>query len=282
MTTANAITTRPLMQGFGVEIEGFDIATADEEALDQVAMHLHRSGAVLLRNQQINQQQQLNFTRRFGSPAENAFPEWCDPDYPEVYIISNRVENGRPIGDASAGLNWHNDLNYHKQPALCTMLYALEVPEEGSDTLLADVCAAWSALPPEQQRRIDGLIAQHSFAKLTGDRGRTLTDKHKADLPDVFHPLVRTHPYDGRKALWVSAPRVIRGIVGMPEDEAMQLIAELIEFVTQERFVYRHKWQVGDVLVWDNRCTLHRGTPFDTSKYIRYVRRTWVRGETPM
>lgn len=282
MTTSGAIKTRPLMPGFGVEIEGVDIAAADHESLDQVATHLQRSGAVLIRDQKINQQQQLDFTHHFGIPAENPFPEWCDPDYSEIYIISNKVENGRQIGDASAGLNWHNDLNYHKQPALCTMLYALEVPEEGSDTLLADVCAAWGALPPERQRHIEGLIAQHSFAKLTKNRGRKLTSRHKEDLPDVFHPLVRTHPFDGRKALWVSAPRVIRGIVGMPEPEAMKLIEELIEFVTRDDFVYRHKWRVGDVLVWDNRCTLHRGTPFDTAKYVRYVRRSWVRGEVPM
>lgn len=282
MATSEAFVTRPLMPGFGVEIEGVDIATADQHTLDGVATQLQRHGAVLLRNQKMDQRQQVAFTSRFGSLAENPFPEWCDPDYPEIYIISNKVENGRQVGDAAAGLNWHNDLNYHKQPALCTVLYALEVPAEGSDTLLADVCAAWSALPPERQSVIEGLVAQHSFSKLTADRGRVLTDEHKANLPDVFHPLVRTHPFDGRKALWVSAPRVIRGIVGMPEQDAMKLIEDLIHFVTEDRFVYRHKWRAGDVLVWDNRCTLHRGTPFDTTKYTRYVRRSWVRGEVPM
>ena len=100
-------------------------------------------------------------------------------------------------------------------------------------------------------------------------------------LSDVIYRLVRRHVHDGRKSLWVSAGIVIRGIIGMPEAEAMDLVDELIAFATQERFVYRHKWQAGDILVWDNRCTLHRGTPFDMENDVRYVRRTWVRGEAP-
>jgi taurine dioxygenase len=107
-----------------------------------------------------------------------------------------------------------------------------------------------------------------------------LTDKQRELYPDVFHPLIRSHPADGRKALWVSTGTV-KGIVGMPADEGLALIDEMVAFATQERFVYPHKWQVGDILVWDNRCTLHRGTRFDFEKHIRHVHRTWVQGEVP-
>ena len=163
---------------------------------------------------------------------------------------------------------------------MCTMLYALEVPAEGSDTLIADQCAAFESLPAERQRALDGLMVHHSFTALREMRKIPTTDADRARYPDVFHPLVRRHPRDGRKALWVSTGTV-KGIVGMPNPQGLDLIGELVDLITQERFIYRHKWRVGDVLVWDNRCTLHRGTPFDTSKYVRYVRRTWVRGEVP-
>jgi taurine dioxygenase len=273
--------TRPLMPEFGVEILDVDIASADPETLSEVATLLFRHGAIVVRRQSLDQAGQVAFTNVFGLPAGNDYPEWCDPDYPEIYIISNKIVNGRRIGDPAAGLNWHTDMNYHRNPALCTMLYALEVPKEGSDTLLADVCAAWNALPADRRRQLDGLMVQHSFSKLMAKRGRQPTPEQLKALPDVIHPLVRRHVHDGRKSLWVSASIVIRGIIGMPEDEAMALIDELIAFATQEQFVYRHKWQPGDILVWDNRCTLHRGTPFDMENEIRYVRRTWVRGEAP-
>jgi taurine dioxygenase len=273
--------TRPLMPAFGVEILDVDIASADRETLSETATLLFRHGAILLRGQSLDQAAQIAFTKVFGTPAGSDYPEWCDPDYPEIYIISNKVVNGRKIGDPAPGMNWHTDMNYHRNPALCTMLYALEVPKQGSDTLLADVCAAWNTLPSERQRQLDGLMVQHSFSKLMAKRGRPVSKEQLQALPDVIHPLVRRHVHDGRKSLWVSSTLVIRGIIGMPEPEAMDLIDELIAFATQERFVYRHEWQVGDILVWDNRCTLHRGTPFDAENDVRYVRRTWVRGEAP-
>jgi taurine dioxygenase len=269
------------MPNFGVEIFDVDVASADRETLSEVATLLFRHGAIVLRGQSLDQAAQVAFTKTFGAPAPNDYPEWCDPEYPEIYVISNKVVNGRRIGDPAAGLNWHTDMNFHRNPALCTMLYALEVPNEGSDTLVADVCAAWNALPAERQSQLDGLMVQHSFSKLMEKRGRQPTKEQLEALPDVIHPLVRRHAHDGRKSLWVSASIVIRGILGMPEPEAMELIDELIAFAMQDRFVYRHKWRPGDILVWDNRCTLHRGTPFDMENEVRYVRRTWVRGEAP-
>jgi alpha-ketoglutarate-dependent taurine dioxygenase len=275
------LATRPLMPAFGVEILDVDVASAGRETLAEIATWLFRHGAILLRGQALDQAAQVAFTNVFGVPAGNDYPEWCDPDYPEIYVISNKVVNGRRIGDPAAGLNWHTDMNFHRNPALCTMLHALEVPREGSDTLLADVCAAWNAIPADRQRQLDGLKVQHSFSKLMAKRGRAVSKEQLEALPDVIHPLVRRHAHDGRKSLWVSSSLVIRGIIGMPEAEAIDLIDELIAFATQDQFVYRHKWRRGDVLVWDNRCTLHRGTPFDMENDVRHVHRTWVRGEAP-
>jgi taurine dioxygenase len=198
-----------------------------------------------------------------------------------VYVISNKVVDGRQIGDSAAGLNWHTDMNYHRTPALCTMLHAIEVPKEGSDTLIADACAAWNALPADRRETLDGLKVEHSFSKLSNRKGRSLSKEQSDSLPDVIHPLVRRHPHDGRKALFLASSRSIKRIVGLPEEEGLTLMSELLEFATQDQFVYRHKWSVGDVLAWDDRCTLHRGTPFDTVHDVRHIHRTWVRGEVP-
>jgi taurine dioxygenase len=179
-------------------------------------------------------------------------------------------------------VGWHTDLNYQACPTKCTMLHAKIVPDEGSDTLVADGVAAYNALSDEMKAKIADLKVTHSFAYLveTREHGRKAVDPAViAANPDVDHPLVRTHPTDGRKALYPSYGT--RGVVGWPEEEGLKLIDELIKFMTQERFVYRHKWQVGDVLVWDNRCTLHTGTLFDDVKYVREAHRQWVKGDRP-
>jgi len=163
------------------------------------------------------------------------------------------------------------------------MLYAVEVPPEGSDTLLADLCAAYDALPDARKKELNRLVLHHSYKHLMENRvhnGMKLSKELQDENPDVFHPLIRTHPMDGRQALWISSGTV-KDIVGMPNDEAMALVDELVEWATQEQFVFRHKWQVGDVLIWDNRCTLHTGTLYDDTKHFRLMHRLWVRGEKP-
>lgn len=273
--------TIPLLAGFGVEILGFDARSADEDARQEVVRLLDHHGAIVIRGQDLTAADQVAFTRVFGEPAENTGPDYTVKEHPEVFIISNKVVDGRVIGDAEAGTAWHTDLNYDKRPAAYTILHALEVPAEGSDTLLADTCAAWNALPDDKQRQVDGLTVHHSYANLVARSQRTMTEEERVAYPDVFHPLVRRHPADGRKTLWGMSTTTPNGIVDMPNPEGKNLIREMLEFATQDRFVYRHKWRAGDILAWDNRCTMHCGTPFDKSKYTRHVHRTWVRGEVP-
>jgi alpha-ketoglutarate-dependent taurine dioxygenase len=280
MQTSVALRARPLKSGFGAEILDVDVTSADPDTLAEVVTAFHRHGAIVLRNQRLDPPQQIAFTALFGEPEDNVRKEYVIEDHPKVYVISNKVVNGRTIGEFAAGIGWHTDLSYSARPALCTILHALEAPPEGSDTLIADLCAAWNALPPDKQRQIDGRRVHHSFVESMRKRGLQITPEQRATMPDVFHPLVRRHACDGRKSLWLSS--LISGISGMPEPEAQALMKELLDFATQDRFVYRHKWAAGDVLVWDDRCTLHTGTPFDTEKYVRLVHRTWVRGEIPM
>ena len=280
MAATKAFETRPLMPGFGVEILGVDVTSADRETLAEVVATFNRSGAILLRAQSLDRPQQLAFTALFGLPADSMRTDYIDPEYPKIYVISNKVIDGRVVGEYDAGIGWHTDMATAERPALCTILYAAEVPDEGSDTLIADMCAAWDALPEARRQQLAGLVVHPSFVNSLKKRGLKVSEAQRAKHPDVFHPLVRRHAADGRKSLWVGS--IVEGIVGMPNPEGTDLVQELMEFGTQDRFVYRHKWQVGDVLVWDCRCTLHTGTHFDRDKYVRLVYRTWVQGEAPV
>jgi taurine dioxygenase len=225
----------------------------------------------------------LDLIRLFGAPEGHTLQEFTLPGYPNIYILSNKVVDGRPIGAHNDGVGWHTDYSYKAEPVMSTMLYAVEVPLEGSDTLLADLCAAYDALAPERRAALDGLKLHHSYQHFMENRewgAMKLSDELKAENPDVIHPLIRTHPADGRKALWVSTGTV-KEVIGLPNPDGLALVDELVEWATQDRFVYRHKWRVGDVLMWDNRCTLHTGTLYDDTKYDRLMHRLWVKGDRP-
>ena len=277
---SSAFRVAPLAHRFGVELTGVDLARCGADVHREVVELFDRNGVMVIRDQKLAPDDQIAFTRAFGNPEANGRLEYTYPGVPEIYVISNKVVDGRRIGDYEAGQGWHTDSSYLAEPVKCTMLYAMEVPAEGSDTLLADLCAAWDALPPERQARLEDLKVNHSWRALMEMKGAPLAPDDDR-FPDVVHPLVRTHPADGRKALWVSTGTT-RGVVGMPNPEGLDLLQELVDFATQDRFVYRHKWRVGDVLIWDNRCTLHTGTPFDIAKYRRHVHRTWVKGGKPV
>ena len=275
---------RPLKPGFGAEILDVDLARADAATLAAVVDAFQRHGAILIREQQLGPAELVSFVARFGELEGHTLKEFTLPGYPNIYVLSNRIVDGKPIGAHNDGIGWHTDYSYKAEPVMSTMLYAVEVPPEGSDTLLADMCAAWQALPPERQRQLDGLVLHHSYQHFMATRdfgGRVdLSEAQRLENPDVFHPLIRTHPADGRKAVWASTGTV-KEVVGMPNPEGLALVDELVEFATQDRFVFRHKWRVGDVLMWDNRCTLHTGTLYDDSRYFRQMHRLWVKGDRP-
>ena len=284
MTTAVLPKTRELRAGFGAEILDIDLARADDATLDGVVDAFNRHGAILARGQTMTADALERFVSRFGEPEDHTLVENTLPGHPKVYVLSNRIVDGKPIGAHNDGIGWHTDYSYKAEPVMCTMLYAVEVPAEGSDTLLADGCAAWNALSPERQAQLDGLQLHHSWAHFMKTREFNRQEEPDpvllAENPDVMHPLVRRHPSDGRKALWVSTGTV-KEIVGMDNPAGLELVDELVDFMTQPQFVYQHKWQAGDVLVWDNRCTLHTGTLYDDQKYVREMHRLWAKGDRP-
>lgn len=283
MTADIHLETRELKPGFGAEILNLDLSSSNDSVLDAVVDIFNLRGAVVLRNQDMSPDKLVHFVSRFNEPEGHTLQQFTLPGYPNIYILSNKTVDGKPIGAHNDGVGWHTDYSYKEYPVMCTMLYAVEVPPEGSDTLLADLCAAYDALPAERQRQLDTLSLHHSYQHFMENRehGRMiLSEQIKAENPDVVHPLVRVHPRNGRRALWVSTGTV-KEIIGMPNPDGLNLIDELVEFATQDRFVYRHKWQAGDVLVWDNRCTLHTGTLYDDTKYDRLMHRLWAKGDKP-
>lgn len=284
-STANNIELdiRELKPGFGAQVLNVDVKSADDAMRAALVDTFHHHGALVLRNQVMEPEDLESFLGLFGELEEHTLKENCLDGHPNIYVLSNRKVNGRAIGAHNDGVGWHTDYSYKESPVMCTMLYAVEVPQVGSDTLIADCCAAYDALSPEMKKQLEGLVLHHSYKYFMETREynrMTLSKQQVAENPDVFHPLIRTHPVDGRKALWVSTGTV-KEVVGMPGSEGLDLIDELIDFVTQDEFVYRHKWQVGDIMMWDNRCTLHTGTLYDDQKYIRQMYRMWIKGDKP-
>ena len=203
-----------------------------------------------------------------------------------MLLLSNRRDaDGNPIGFEDAGRYWHSDISYNAEPALGTMLYAVEIPPQGGDTLFADMAAAYEALSDKVKQQIDGRFAYHSYtvnykANETNAGSRpNLTDVQLATLENVLHPIVRTHEDTGRKALYVNQGFTYR-IDGMSETKSDALLKKLFAHTTEERFIYRHKWRPHDLLCWDNRSVMHHATLYD-SKYTRHMHRTTIRGLKP-
>jgi taurine dioxygenase len=185
--------------------------------------------------------------------------------------------NGRLIGAHEVGRNWHTDGTTYATLGLTTMLYGIECPLDGGDTVIADMCAAFESLPPERQKELEKIQIVHNRAHLIQKYNRAvLTPEEIEKMKDVIHPVVVISPVDGRKALFVTNGSTKR-VIGMPQEEGMALVAELIAYATQEQFVYRHKWRNNDCLIWNDMCTMHTATPYDESKYDRVVYRTWMR-----
>lgn len=281
------VETIPVDAPIGAEIRGVDLSQdLDDASFAAVEAAFNEYSVVWFRGQTISAEKQVAFSERFGEIEVNAFNKFALPNNPKVLIVSNIKEDGEDIGYADAGSHWHTDMSYTATPPRMTMLYAIEVPEENGkplgDTMFASATAAYDTLPEDTKARLDDLKATHRFAaKERGVRKPVeLTPEQIAKNPDVIHPVARTHPITGRKALYVRAGECI-GIPGMPDDEALPLIKELSDRVIQPEFLYRHRWQVGDVLMWDNAAVQHWAPRDYEWPQRRRMHRTTVNGSVP-
>ena len=281
-----ALALTPLSDVMGVEVPGVDLSQplSDEtfaEIHDAYLKHI----LVLFRGQQMTLQQQMDFCGLFGKLAKHINPKNAHPKHPEVLVLSNVKSNGKRLGappdDEGA---WHSDHAYLAAPCSASLFYAEIVPDEKGDTMFANMYAAYDALSPEMKHRIDSLKWRTHREKT--ERLRLSWPPRTADgkpmYPDVFHPIVRTHPETGRKALFLCMRHIeLTSIVDMDESEGQVLLQELRDFATKPPFVYSQNWQAGDAMVWDNRCSLHRATYWDQQKYERLIYRTFAKGDVP-
>ena len=274
----------PTGAALGAEIRGLDLAQPmGDRTFEAVDDAFARFGVIFFRNQRITPQQQVAFTRRFGAIEFNIFGErWSVPGAPEIVVVSNVTENGKPVGIRRAGENWHSDMCYTARPPRGTMLYAIETPALHGlplgDTEFASAAAAWDALPDDLRRRIEGRRAVFDF---TGrKRAFPPTADEIARNPPVTHPIVRTHPRSGRKCLYVMRDDCT-GIEGIPAEEAEALIAALADHIVKPQFIYRHQWRPGDVLMWDNCTVQHRAIQDYDLPQRRLMHRTTMGGAAP-
>src|SRR6266702_2363556 len=261
--------TKLLCPGFGLETSAVDASRPLSDAqFAELEQTFFRAQVLVLREQSLTPAQYVAFARRFGPPEPHVIDQFHHPDDPNILILSNRKRGGEPIGLADAGTYFHTDYSYLQVPARATMLYSIEVPKAGGNTLFANQYAAYDDLPEAMKRRIDGLVGIHHYGnrKEADDASRIaaspLTAEQKAKMPLITHPLVRSHPVTGRKALYAVSGSSY-GIVGMPEDEAVALLDELAAHATQPKYVYSLAYRVGDVVIWDNASLLHSATLTD-------------------
>ena len=280
-----SLSITPLRGRFVAEIGGVDLSEPmDDETFAPIHESFFKHSILVFHGQRISNEQHIALSRHFGELEIHTAKHWLLPEHPEILVLSNRGEKGtKPI--VNGGAYWHSDITYKVRPPLGSLLYALQVPPEGGDTLYADMYGAYDSLDRATRDRIDGLRAVHRYADryqqmAENDPARpTLSAAQLAEVPDVEHPLVRTHPETGRKALFVNEGFTV-GIVGMEEREGRALLEKLFAHSVRSEHVYRHRWQAGDLLVWDNRCTMHRATDYDL-RHIRAMHRTTIRGDAP-
>ncbi len=277
---------RPFSGAVGAEIIGLDLAQP-VNAEDFTRIHrAHLDHHVLVfRDQRITPQQQIAFSRRFGELQIHVLKQFLLSGHPEILIVSNIVENGQNIGLGDAGKFWHSDLSYKELPSLGSMLHAQELPSEGGDTLFADMHKAWDAVPQALRQVVENRSAAHSYTaryaetKFEGNWRPTLTAEQLAQVQEVIHPVVRTHPENGRKALFVSEGFTTR-IVGLPEDESRDVLQQLYALSVLEQNIYRHQWQPHDLVFWDNRSLTHLATGCP-AHLRRKLYRTTIQGDAP-
>ncbi|WP_043661153.1 TauD/TfdA dioxygenase family protein [Nocardia thailandica] len=271
----------PVTEKIGTEVRGLtsidDISDADFDRIYQAWID---TTILVIRGVDMTPGQQVAFTRRFGDIYTYTRSKFAHEEHEEILILSNIARDGKPIGSAYSGRVWHTDGHYLEQPPAGSMLYAREVPPVGGDTFYANMFAAYEALPEEMRRRIEDLqvvISRVQSRPYNYPDRPAPTPAEIEEWVDVAQPMVRVHEVNGRKALYAGG-NVPWRIVGMPLRQSLPLITYIQEFAIQPAFTYRHRWQPGDIVLWDNRSAMHRATYYDDRAHRRLMHRTTVAG----
>jgi taurine dioxygenase len=279
-----SLTIKPITPAVGAEISGVDLARLSDAEFSQIEQAWNRHAALLFRNQKLTDDDLLAFSRRFGEldpPPVQEHGRQSPEGYPDVYVVSNVLDDkGAPIGALGAGeAVWHTDMSYLPLPPDASMLYSLEVPPSGGDTWLSGMQAAWSTLPDALKAKVRGRRIKHDGTYNSGGylrKGVTPTDDpHKA--PGAWHPAVLAHPATGAPGLYLGRRRNSY-VEGLSPAESDALLDALWAHIERPDLRYEHRWRVGDLLLWDNRSTMHRRDPFDNAQR-RVMHRTQIKGK---
>ena len=277
-----SFTVNRLSPVIGAEVLGIDLSLqiSDQQFGELRQAWLDANGVLVIRNQELTPDQHIAFSRRFGELETHVLADYLLPGYPTIYRVSNKMQDGKPLGRANAGTYWHSDLSYMRTPAMASLLYAIEIPPLGGDTMFANMYAAYDTLSLTMQGIVSNLRAIHDFAYAARRvfSGEGLSDERLAKAPAVDHPVVRTHPETGRKALYVN-PGFTANIVGLEPEESSDLLQFLNRHSTRSEYIYRHRWHVRDLVIWDNRCTMHYAINDYEGVGERYMHRTTVLGD---
>ena len=282
----------PTGKALGAEIRGVDLSQPIADAIfRQIDDAFNVHGVIFFRGQNLTEEQQIRFARRFGELEINVNTEYGLADHPEMLLLSNAVESGRHVGLADAGITWHTDMSAYARPPRCSLLYAKEIPFDANgealgDTIFTSAAAAYDALPRAMKDRLAGRRATHSYlAKMNARKKavgltRTIKQEHLDKTPPVAHPVFRTHPVTERKCIYVTEGECI-AIEGLGEQEALALVSELHAHLIRPEFHYRHKWRVGDLLMWDNCTCQHLAVQDYRLPQRRLMHRVTVNGSVP-
>jgi len=277
-----ALKLRKLSYPLGVEVCDIDVSRLpSEQSFGEIYRAFLDHGILLFRNQRVTREQHIEFSRRFGElDRHDALPRDRHPDYPELLMVTNEPKpNGEPSDTKYTGRQWHSDMSFTTAPSLGSVLRAIAVPEVGGDTLFANMHAAYDALSAGMKELIADLHGIHMSGtrKIANTKtGVPRAEEQKRLNPPVAQPVVRVHPETGRKALYIGEK--VSRFDGMTEEESRPLIDYLVRHATRPEFVYRHQWRKDDILVWDNRCTMHQALGDFDETQLRHMERTTVLG----
>jgi taurine dioxygenase len=281
------LSIRPLSRACGAEVSGLELT---RPLASDLVQELHRAlgehGILLFRGAQLTPEQHIAFSRHFGALATHVVGEFNLPGHPEIFIVSNVKEDGKLKGAVYAGQYWHSDLSYMPKPSLGSLLLCREIPEIGGDTMWANMYLAYDTLSEVMKNFLGGLKALHDYSHAYDTyfahlkERPPLTPEQRAKTPPVAHPMVRTHPVTGRKALYVN-PGFTTRILGMAHEESQPILDFLSRHSTRPEFIYRHRWQVRDLIFWDNRCTMHYALSDYDFSVRRHMHRTTLAGDEP-
>jgi taurine dioxygenase len=276
---------RPTGAALGAEVQGVDLRALDDDTFAAIHGAWLDHQVLLFREQQLSDEDLVAFSRRFGdldeAPVQETGKRFVE-GHPEIYVVSNVVQDGVAIGSLGSGeAVWHTDMSYLPDPPKASVLYALEVPPSGGDTSFCSMYAAWDELPAALRRRVEGLRVKHDGTYNSGGylrQGITPTDDPRTS-PGTFHPLVYVHPETGRRGLYLGRRRNSY-IEDASLEESNALLDEIWSHATRDSLTWRHQWRPGDLVLWDNRCTMHRRDAFDPTTR-RIMHRTQIKATRP-